>query len=167
MKRAKRNKIGNEIGNENGHQEVNFFKARISRHLLFNALNAAVALCRRSPREASELIIKLSECLLYTSEERSGFVSLQDELEFVRSYLYIQSVRYGKRLQIVYQVDCEVQGRIPVYAIYSILENLFCNRMMKTRATMMVTIAVRRTEDETAVTVLDSEGTSVTINAVY
>jgi len=148
---------GNQMVNENGNEKANVFKARISRHLLFNALNAAVALCRRSPKEASKLIIELSECLLYTSDEKTGFVSLQDELEFIRSYLYIQSVRYGKRLQVEYHIECEPQGRIPQYAVYSVLED------MKTRANVTITIVVSCLDGEIAVTVRDSEGTSETI----
>ena len=154
---------GNQMVNENGNEKANVFKARISRHLLFNALNAAVALCRRSPKEASKLIIELSECLLYTSDEKTGFVSLQDELEFIRSYLYIQSVRYGKRLQVEYHIECEPQGRIPQYAVYSVLEDMFRNKLMKTRANVTITIVVSCLDGEIAVTVMDSEGTSETI----
>lgn len=42
-------------------------KLNVSRHFLFNGLNCAVSLCRKSPDDTAELIVALSECMLYGS----------------------------------------------------------------------------------------------------
>lgn len=137
-------------------EKTKTFTARINSHLLFNALNAAVALCRRKPEEAAELLIELSDCLTYTSEEKPDLVFLDDELEFVRSYLYVQSVRFGKRLHIKYQIDNDTSAMIPPYAIYSILDNVFEHVMMKTLQEVTVTIAVKQEYGTTTVTIQDN-----------
>lgn len=145
---------------EKDNKKAKTFSARINRHLLFNSLNAAVALCRRRPEQAAELLIKLSDCLLYTSEEKPNLVSLYDELEFIRSYLYVQSVRFGKRLHIDYPIDNDASAMIPPFAIYVILDNVFEHVMMKTTDKVSITIIVRQENGATTVTIEDN-GTGI------
>lgn len=132
------------------------FTAGINRHLLFNTLNAAVSLCRRKPEEAAELLINLSDFLMYVSEEKPAVVLLDDELKFIRSYLYIQSVRFGKRLNIKYEIDNDITAVIPPYALYVILDNVFEHVMMKTVQEVTVIITVKQDDGKTAVTIQDN-----------
>lgn len=132
------------------------FTARISRHVLFNGLNSAIVLCRREPQEASELINSLSQCLIYTSEHQAeGLVPLSYELSFIKSYLHIQSVRFGRRLKINFDLQ-ETMGFLPAFTLQPLVDNVFHHVMLYTREEVMLTVKTTRDTEGTIVTVQDN-----------
>lgn len=136
--------------------EEKFFTARISRHLLFNSLNSAIVLCRREPEEASELLNSLSQCLIYTSEQQTNsLVPLSAELGFIRSYLHIQAVRFGRRLQVVFNIQ-ETKGLLPPQTLQPLVDNVFKHVMLYTREKVTLTVESVRGESGIVVTVRDN-----------
>ncbi len=136
--------------------EDKLFKARVSRHLLFNGLNSAMALCRRNPEDASRLLESLSHCLLYASEDKPELVPLADEISFTKSYLHIQSVRFGQRLQVHYKIS-DVSGRVPAFSLQPILDNVFSHVMLRTRENVALSIEVSKGEHGNILKVKDNQ----------
>lgn len=132
------------------------FTACISRHFLFNTLNASIALCRKSPKEASKVLICLSDCIIYTSEKKSPLVLLTEELEYIYSYLYIQSVRFDSRLDIIYDIDKNAQCKIPPYALQVIIDNIFHNVLMKSRKKVIIKLSVMIEENTVNIMIGDN-----------
>ena len=142
---------------QNVGKEEKFFSTGMSRHVLFNALNSAIVLCRRNPREASNVLGSLSQCLLYTSGKPvDELVPLSAELNFAKSYLHIQSVRFGKRLNIKYDIP-EKPGFLPAFTLQPLLDNVFQHVMLRTREKVTLTIKVVRKGAETLVIVEDNQ----------
>lgn len=84
------------------HQRMAAIQAQLEPHFLFNALNAISGLVRGEEKKvALTAIARLSELLRFTlSASRKDWVSLTEELRFVRDYLSLQSLRHGERLQV-------------------------------------------------------------------
>ena len=89
------------------HQRLAAIQAQLEPHFLFNALNAISGLVRSEEKKvALTAIARLSELLRYTlGASRRDWVSLAEELHFVRDYLSLQSLRHGDRLKIRIDAD--------------------------------------------------------------
>ncbi len=113
-------------------QEVLVVRARlqalssqINPHFLFNTLNSIASATRTNPEVARRLIRKLSSILRKLLEEQEHFVPLKEELEFIDSYLDIESVRFGAgKLVVEKEVDDNTLNTlVPSMIIQPLVEN--------------------------------------------
>ncbi len=127
-------KIWNNIRLERklAEQEVLVVRARlqalssqINPHFLFNTLNSIASATRTNPEVARRLIRKLSSILRKLLEEQEHFVPLKEELEFIDSYLDIESVRFGAGKLVVEKDVAEntLNTLVPSMIIQPLVEN--------------------------------------------
>lgn len=100
-------------------------QARIRPHFLFNTLNSAISLVRLDPQAAETILLNLSQ--LFRAALESGQNSnelLQQEVDLAKSYLFIESFRLGKRLNVRWQLDPRtLEVKIPILSLQPIIEN--------------------------------------------
>ncbi len=106
-------------------REMDFLQAQITPHFLYNSLNALVGLSYKDVDRLREMIQHLTTYLRakFTFVFHSEFVPLERELELVRAYLAIEQLRFGKRLQVRYEVDEAVHVMLPPLTLQPIVEN--------------------------------------------
>ena len=95
-------------------------------HFLFNTLNAVSSLIvGNEPKQATRMISRLGDLLRSTLDEPDRhFVPLADELTVVREYLSIEEIRFGPRLQLVFNVAPEtLDVAIPRFILQPLVEN--------------------------------------------
>lgn len=107
------------------HAELKALKAQINPHFLFNSLNTIASLINTAPPKAEEAIEKLADIFRYTlSSSNREFVTLQNEIDFLDSYLDVEKARFGDRLEVVKSVQPEVLStRIPSLILQPLVEN--------------------------------------------
>lgn len=97
-------------------------KNQVNPHFLFNSLNALTNIVADN-QQAVKFIKQLSEVYRYVLETRDReVVSISEELDFLRSYLYLQQMRFGGKLR----VNIGVEGRemsVPPLALQMLIEN--------------------------------------------
>lgn len=78
-----------------------------------------------SPSKAQEMIIKLSDFLRYTiSQDSSSLVSLKEEIENAKRYLEIEQIRFGNKLQHIFNVsDKCLEKLVPAMILQPLFEN--------------------------------------------
>jgi two-component system, LytTR family, sensor kinase len=107
--------------------ELNALQARINPHFLYNSLNSIASLVHEDPDKAEQMTILLSRLFRYTTGRSNDdyFDTVANELEMVRTYLQVEQVRFGDRLQFEVQVDgAELpQLTIPKFLLQPIVEN--------------------------------------------
>lgn len=82
-------------------REAELFKLRqqLQPHFLFNSLNSINALIMMRPKEAREMVLKLSDFLRGSlKREDDQWISFAEELNYLQLYLDIEKVRFGHRL---------------------------------------------------------------------
>lgn len=98
----------NERQRENLRTELSFLRSQISPHFIFNILNNIVAMVRLKSDGLEETVVKLSTLLQYmlyeTDEEK---VLLQNEAEYLKSYIDLQSQRFGSKIQIIKDIKIQ------------------------------------------------------------
>lgn len=100
-------------------------RSQINPHFLFNTLNTISALIHDAPDDAEEAVEKLAFIFRYTLKHSSRtFVSVRDELTLVRTYLEIEHIRFGERLELKMEVAREAQEiEMPAFVVQTIVEN--------------------------------------------
>jgi two-component system sensor histidine kinase AlgZ len=102
-------------------------QARIRPHFLFNTLNTAIALVRSDPVRAEGVLEDLSELFrvaLVEHTDAGATVTLGAEIELARRYLAIETLRFGERLHVSWQLDPRADAaRLPPLALQPLLEN--------------------------------------------
>lgn len=84
-----------EIETKNLRNELNMLKSQINPHFLFNTLNNIDFLIQKSPKDASNMLIKLSDMLRYMIyETQTDFVTLQKEIACLQNYIQLQQIRF-------------------------------------------------------------------------
>ena len=101
-------------------------QSQLEPHFLFNTLNAISTLVVEGRNtDAARMITRLSDFLRLTLETADApEISLAEELEFVRSYLQIEQVRFGSRLEVAINAEPEAQSAlVPVLILQPLIEN--------------------------------------------
>lgn len=83
-----------EIAREKAETELNFLKAQINPHFLFNSLNAVYFLIDKNNYEAREALHKFSDMLryqLYGAKEEK--IAIEKELRYLEDYIGLQKLR--------------------------------------------------------------------------
>lgn len=115
------------LENEKLNAELAFLKSQINPHFLFNSLNNIYSLAYQKSDKAPEAILKLSEIMRYMLYESNvEKVSLEDEINYLESYIDLQKLRVKDHvnLELTVHVD-NFQHRVMPMLLISFLENVF------------------------------------------
>jgi len=99
---------------------------QLNPHFLFNALNSVTALVKRDDQDgAVEMLSRISEFLRASLEESETFQhQLRDEIEIIEHYLAIEKVRFGDRLDVVFDIsNAAADVEIPSLLLQPLIEN--------------------------------------------
>ena len=107
--------------------ELNFMKAQIHPHFLFNTLNNLYVLTLQKSDKASETVLKLSEMLDYMLYKcNSNRVTITEEVQLIQNYINLEQLRYGERLEVVFNTDIDSNHtQIAPLILVSLIENAF------------------------------------------
>jgi hypothetical protein len=105
--------------------ELHALRMQINPHFLFNSLHSIAALATTDGVRAREMCIKLSDFLrssLGLGERDS--IPLREELALARSYLEVEQVRFGARLEFSEDIQESCQScAVPVLLLQPLVEN--------------------------------------------
>jgi signal transduction histidine kinase len=105
--------------------ELRLLKAQLNPHFLFNALNTVRSLIADNPQAAQTAVTHFANTLRYAlNAGQHEMVSLSEELEVVKDYLQIESLRFEDRLSVDYNVsDAAAEAHIPTMLLQTLVEN--------------------------------------------
>ena len=157
-KKQEQDKVAKELSLHASRSELKALRAQINPHFLFNALNAIASLIHKDPVRADETVEQLAEVFRYTLRgSQSEWTLLDDEMEFVRSYLDVERARFGKRLRVRVSVGEEVKtARIPTMMVQTLVENAVKHGVSQVRGPVTIEIEAHRRDDLLVIEVADS-----------
>lgn len=104
---------------------LQMLKNQINPHFLFNTLNMIASTAQIEDAATTEKMIEaLSRLFRYNLKSSDSVMPLERELKVVQDYMYLQQMRFGKRIR--YFADCEedtLQVLIPSFILQPLVEN--------------------------------------------
>jgi sensor histidine kinase YesM len=98
-------------------------KNQVNPHFLFNSLNALTSLVYEDQDKAAKFIKQLSEVYRYVLDSRNKeVVTIEEELDFMNAYLFLQQIRFGDKLKIENELK-PIKGNVPPLALQMLVEN--------------------------------------------
>jgi two-component system LytT family sensor kinase len=105
--------------------ELRALRAQINPHFLFNSLNTIAALIPSEPEKAETMTVRLARIFRHVLLHADRpFSSIDEEMYFLRTYLDIEQVRFGDRLQVEFEVETSIgHAAIPSLILQPLVEN--------------------------------------------
>lgn len=114
-----------ELQRQLAQANLHALKMQLHPHFLFNTLHAVSTLMQDDIKAARKMLAKLSD-LLRTTLDNIGIqeVEFGKELEFLKSYLAIEKIRFQDRLKIIYKIDpATMSAKVPNLILQPLVEN--------------------------------------------
>ena len=91
---------------ENAEYQFEMLKLQLNPHFLFNSLNTLSSLVHEDTAKSTEFIRKLSDVYRYVLDNRNKeLVTLRDEMEFIRSFAFLQELRFQGMIEFRFEVS--------------------------------------------------------------
>jgi len=108
--------------------QLNALKNQFNPHFLFNTMNTLYGISLQYPERTSEMIMEVSQLMRYQVEQgNKEFVSLENEIAFISSYIQLEKERVGYRCTIDFDYECDQEGfyEITPMVLITFIENAF------------------------------------------
>lgn len=112
---------------EKMNSELSYLKAQINPHFLFNTLNSIYSLAIEKSPNTAPSIIKLSSMMRYVISDTSHkYVSLEKEMNYIKSYIELQKIRLGDTANVNFSFTGETENKmIAPLVLIPFIENAF------------------------------------------
>lgn len=127
--------------------ELNYLKAQINPHFLFNSLNCIYSLAISQSEKTPDSILQLSEMLRYVIDDcQNDQVQLSKELHYIQNYIDFQSTRMEQRPDITLHQDvANAKVLIPPMIMQPLVENCFKHSHIDSDPQGFIHISVQQT----------------------
>jgi two-component system LytT family sensor kinase len=104
--------------------ELRALQSQINPHFLFNSLNTLYGTIPRESSEARRMVLNLAGIFRYSLQSDRTYITLSEEVEIIRAYLDIETLRLGDKLKtdIVFD-ESAANALIPILSIQPLVEN--------------------------------------------
>ena len=132
------------IEKEKALYQFEVLKNQINPHFLFNSLNVLASLAYQDTEKTNRFAKKLSTVYRYllTTHGRA-MVTVQEELAFVESYLYLEHIRFGDALHVEIEDDLRNHHCLVIPAsIQMLVENALKHNISTKKSPLIVHISI-------------------------
>jgi LytS/YehU family sensor histidine kinase len=118
-------------------------KSQINPHFMFNSLNVLSGLIDSDVVKAQLFIDEFSQIYRYVLETiEKPVVTLKEELDFIRSYFFLQQIRYGEALTLTVDLPANLLGRhVPPLSLQTLLENAIKHNIVSKEQPLQIVIS--------------------------
>ncbi len=105
--------------------ELKALQAQLNPHFLFNTLNTAARFSYlENAHKTGDIIYSLANLLRFSLRNPQQFVTLDEEITYIKHYLYIQKIRYQEQLETAIDVPEDLKTiLLPVMTLQPLVEN--------------------------------------------
>lgn len=108
--------------------QLNALKNQFNPHFLFNTMNTLYGISLQYPERTSEMIMEVSQLMRYQVEQgNKEYVSLENEIAFISSYIQLEKERVGYRCRIDFDNECDQERKYEIapMVLITFIENAF------------------------------------------
>ncbi|MER2999480.1 sensor histidine kinase, partial [Pontibacter populi] len=119
-------------------------KSQVNPHFLFNSFNTLISTIEEDPDAAVVYVERLSDFfrVMLTMREKN-LIPLQEELDLIRDYAYLQQQRFRENLQVTIDVPpSELQKSVAPLTLQLLLENAIKHNIISKAKPLQVSVFV-------------------------
>lgn len=137
--------------------QIESLQAQINPHFLYNTLDCINSLADLGKmQEVKKTVISLGN-IMRMSIKGDAFLKIEEELEYVNQYLYIQKMRFQEKILYLVEIpETLYQYYIPKLTIQPLLENAMIHGVSGMQGTGMIVVLGGEEEDGIYITVKDN-----------
>jgi two-component system, LytTR family, sensor kinase len=129
---------------EHLHATHEALKQQINPHFLFNSLTTLKSLTKHDPPQAVDFISELASVYRYMLQHQDkNMVTVGEELDFVRSYLYLLRIRFGDAIFTDIQVpEAVLNHTMPPNTLQLLVENAVKHNRLSQKKPLSISIYI-------------------------
>lgn len=154
-----------ELIHENYEQKIYLQEAQLSAlrtqlnpHFLYNTLDTIRWMATSQDyQQIPEVVKALGDILRLCMNGKRNIISVGEEIDYLRSYVAIQKIRFGNRLHFMMDVEEELMGLcIPAFSIQPLVENSISYALERMIDDCYITVSITDCKDMLSVAVEDN-----------
>jgi two-component system, LytTR family, sensor kinase len=126
--------------------QLKALKMQLQPHFLFNTLHSISSLVLEDPPKANSMIARLGDFLRLTLENSDRqLITLKEEIDFLRTYLEIEQVRFGDRLTVAFELEpATLSAAVPHLILQPVVENAIQHAVAPRATRSHIDVAAKR-----------------------
>jgi LytS/YehU family sensor histidine kinase len=152
-----------ELGEVDRHRQLatkarlEALQAQIRPHFLFNVLNTIIMFSRTDVEKSRELLITLAQFFRRSLSYRGDLITLQDELEYISTYVSLEKARFGEKLLVRMKIDPALLSvQIPILTLQPLVENAIVHGLAPQEEIGFIEVRAHRVRSEIHVLLVDN-----------
>ena len=138
--------------------ELNYLDTQVTPHFVYNTLNTIIGLSYTDIENTREALYCLATYFRakLNVHYRNSMVPLEEEIDLVKAYLYIEKMRFEDRLTVVYNIDETIHSMIPALSIQPLVENAVFHGISKKKEGGTIELSIQREGQFICITIFDN-----------
>jgi two-component system, LytTR family, sensor kinase len=138
--------------------ELQTLQSKINPHFLYNSLNSIASLIHEDPDKAEDMTLKLSKLFRYSiNSMQESFATVKEEIEILNTYLDIEKIRFGKRINFSLNVAPGLEEMLlPRFLVQPLVENALKHGLKDSTMDGRLSVDIKGDEKLLVVTVADN-----------
>jgi signal transduction histidine kinase len=151
-----------QAAEESVNQELIYLHEQIMPHFLYNTLNTIIGLSYTDKEKTCEALQHLATYFRAKLDFKNykSYVPLEREIDLMKAYLAIEKMRYGKRLEVTYEIDETIQILLPALTLQPLVENAVQHGVGNTNKRGNITIIIKK-ENSNIVLMVSDDGPGI------
>lgn len=147
----------------NKEMEFKTLQSQMNPHFLYNTLDAINWLAfKEKQTEICNLVAAISSLIRASISNKKSIITIEQELDYVKNYIYIQHIRYKDRFDTIYDIDESLlKQAVPKLIIQPIVENAIIHGIENSKNKNLLYISIKR-ENECIVIIVKDTGIGMT-----
>lgn len=158
LKSEEDKKIKEKLEKEYKSYQLKALQSQVNQNFLFNLLNSisSLAIVEDAPK-THEIIYNLSNMLRYALKKSDKIITLEEEFDYIKSYLKLQKIRFSERLNYEVNIDNQFKNiKIPFMILQTFVENSVIHGLEEKEDGGYVKVFVSREENYIVIRIEDN-----------
>lgn len=133
-----------ELKRQKLQSQFDALKSQVNPHFLFNSLNALTTLIMEDQKLAVEFVNRIANVYRYILQNQySQLVNLQDELEFIEAFVFLQKIRFGENLKVNIDIPANYKNKlIAPLSLQMLVENSIKHNVVSAERNLIINIFI-------------------------
>ena len=145
-------------------EQYNVLQAQINPHFLFNTLNSIrwMAIIQKADN-IKEVLDVLSRLLLNSTKNIRQFITLEEELNNLKDYIYIEKLRYNDAFDVIFEVQEDILKHYCVkFILQPLVENAIFHGIEPKKGIGVIRITINKGSENTICFQVKDNGVGMT-----